>query len=78
MKISNISSDEPVFNIEEVRERLVRENEFLIKLVDTIPAKMYFDSDIQEKITAQKHLSMDKAAEGNFKIEIISYLISHK
>lgn len=72
MKISNISSDESAFDIEEVKRSLVIENDFLIKLVDTIPAKMYFDSEIQEKISADKHLTMDKAVEGNFMADVVS------
>lgn len=72
MKISNISSDEPAFDIKEVKRSLVIENDFLIKLVDTIPAKMYFDSEIQEKISADKHLTMDKAVEGNFMVVVVS------
>lgn len=66
MKISNFNSDESEFDIKEVKRSLVIENDFLVKLVDTIPAKMYFDSEIQEKITAEKHLTMNKAVEGNF------------
>lgn len=71
MKISNISSDELEFDVKEVKRSLVIENDFLVKLVDTIPAKMYFDSEIQEKITADKHLTMDKAVEGNFMTDVV-------
>jgi len=49
-------------NLMALRQDLVRENEFLTKLVDTIPAKMYFGHDIQEKITSEKHSVMDKKA----------------
>lgn len=75
MKISNIKSDcEMSFDKEEVKKSLILENDFLIKLVDTIPAKMYFDSEIQEKLTAEKHLSMDRTVEGNFVSEVIMFI----
>lgn len=74
MKISNISSDESEFDMKELKRSLVIENDFLVKLVDTIPAKMYFDSEIQEKITADKHLTMDKAVEGNFTTAVVFHV----
>ncbi|GIX76580.1 hypothetical protein CEXT_114501 [Caerostris extrusa] len=32
--------------------------------VDTIPANIYFDRDVQEMIKTEKHLTMDRKAEG--------------
>lgn len=64
MQITNENSSVPDFNMEELKKRLIIENDFLTKLVDTIPASMYFENEIKERIAAEKHLSMDKAAEG--------------
>ncbi|KAF8781558.1 surfeit locus protein 6 homolog [Argiope bruennichi] len=48
---------------EELIEDIVKENEYLLNLLDTIPAQIYFDHDVQEKIKYEKHLTMDKKAE---------------
>lgn len=48
----------------ELIQDIIEEHKFLLKLVDTIPAKMYFDHDIQERITSDKHMKMDEKAEG--------------
>lgn len=48
----------------ELIQEIAEENKFLLKLVDTIPAKFYFDHGIQEKLASEKHMAMDKKAEG--------------
>jgi len=49
-------------DVNDLLNELQKENEFLTKLLDTIPAQKYFEQEIQEKITADKHSVMDKAA----------------
>ncbi|KAG8200514.1 hypothetical protein JTE90_000591 [Oedothorax gibbosus] len=48
----------------EILQEIVEENKFLLQLVDTIPAKVYFDHAIQEKLLSEKHKKMDEKAEG--------------
>lgn len=57
----------------ELIQDIIEEHKFLLKLVDTIPAKMYFDHDIQERITSDKHMKMDEKAEG--KQTILNFFI---
>ncbi|PRD19356.1 UNVERIFIED_CONTAM: hypothetical protein NCL1_57562 [Trichonephila clavipes] len=53
------NSDPNMHIIQEITE----EDRYLLNLVDTIPAKVYFNQAIQEKIKFDKHLKMDQKAE---------------
>ncbi|GFQ80192.1 surfeit locus protein 6-like protein [Trichonephila clavata] len=72
------NSDPNMHIIQEITE----EDRYLLNLVDTIPAKVYFNQAIQEKIKYDKHLTMDQKAESmkrkfSNKIEL-SAKIKHK
>lgn len=72
-KILNTSCDDSL-DIDDLKKRLIEENDFLTKLVDTIPAKMYFEYDIQQKITAEKHSAMDETAAGSIRHFFFLYI----
>lgn len=78
MKIINESSDECELNMDELKKELVLENDFLTKLVDTIPPKLYFEHDIQEKITAETHFAVDKVVEAIKRKSFKSIELSNK
>lgn len=50
-------------NPDHIIQEITEEDRYLLKLVDTIPAKIYFNQDIQEKIKSEKHVAMDLKAE---------------
>ncbi|KFM73655.1 Surfeit locus protein 6-like protein, partial [Stegodyphus mimosarum] len=53
----------PDVDYQKLIERITEEDKFLRKLVDTIPAKLYFDQEIQNKISIEKEMTMNKVAE---------------
>ncbi|XP_015910639.1 uncharacterized protein [Parasteatoda tepidariorum] len=61
--MTNLSINVDDSDFDKVKQSLLIENEFLIKLIDTIPAKIYFNHDIQERILSEKHAVMDEKAE---------------
>lgn len=71
-------SEDPDFNVDEIRQNLIEENEFLIKLVDTIPAKIYFGHDIKEKIASEKHALMNEKVKNLTKGDINHVELSAK
>ncbi|CAL1262973.1 unnamed protein product [Larinioides sclopetarius] len=50
-------------NCDDLFQDISKEDQYLLQLVDTIPAQIYFDHDVQEKIKHEKHSAMDKKAE---------------
>ncbi|GBN61263.1 hypothetical protein AVEN_191700-1 [Araneus ventricosus] len=50
-------------NCDYLFQDIAKEDQYLLQLVDTIPAQIYFDHDVQEKIKHEKHSKMDKKAE---------------
>ncbi|GIX99181.1 surfeit locus protein 6-like protein [Caerostris darwini] len=50
-------------NGENLVQDIAKEDQYLLQLIDTIPANIYFDHDVQEMIKTEKHLTMDRKAE---------------
>lgn len=51
-------------NLDDLKIRLKEEDSFITQLIDTIPPKVYFNRDVQEKILAEKHALMDETVKG--------------
>ncbi|CAN7993198.1 unnamed protein product [Ixodes hexagonus] len=68
-------SDDP---LRDLRSRLEAENDYMLKLVDTIEPKYYFDQDTVDTLTSEVHQKVDERVKASKRMQKMSVHGKHK